>query len=207
MNPALLAVMISAMILVLLSLLPLGPAILIYKIFPDTKVVTNGPFSGLTLRSSGAFSIYFIVFLALAPFAIRTFNMVSLITSPSWTIVGKIKLIDSEGKSIPLLSIDKKILVTLTPDLIHVEKDYFKVKVPEIENSIPALTFSVGDLGSEVVNFENLGSYSISRDNDKKSITFDNPVSIRIIKADSAYSQKGALTPVKQSQALPVLTP
>ena len=42
-------------------LLPLVPAVLIYLIFPRTQVGLAGPFSGLTIRASGAFAAYFIV--------------------------------------------------------------------------------------------------------------------------------------------------
>jgi hypothetical protein len=39
-------------------LCPLIPAILIYRLFPETKVSVPGPLAGLTLRAGGAFAAY-----------------------------------------------------------------------------------------------------------------------------------------------------
>ena len=50
--------MFSFLLYVLYVLLPVVPAILIYKLFPDTKVTVSGPLQGLSLNTSGAFAAY-----------------------------------------------------------------------------------------------------------------------------------------------------
>src|SRR5215469_5170360 len=49
-------------LLALWVLLPLVPAILIYRLFPNTPVVAAGPLAGLRTNASGAFAAYLIVF-------------------------------------------------------------------------------------------------------------------------------------------------
>ena len=61
MSDALITVLIVLELLVLLGIwvaLPLVPAILIYRYFPDTQVVASGPLAGLTVKASGAFAAY-----------------------------------------------------------------------------------------------------------------------------------------------------
>ena len=44
-------------------LLPILPAVIIYRIFPDTKVAAQGPLRGLNIKTSGAFAAYVITVL------------------------------------------------------------------------------------------------------------------------------------------------
>ena len=66
MSDALITILIVLELLVLLGIwvaLPLVPAILIYRYFPDTQVAASGPLAGLTVKASGAFAAYLVVFL------------------------------------------------------------------------------------------------------------------------------------------------
>jgi hypothetical protein len=66
-------VMLSlALLQVLWVLLPLIPAVLIYRLFPDTKVGVSGPLANLTVRASGAFAGYLVVFLIVMPLVNRS---------------------------------------------------------------------------------------------------------------------------------------
>ena len=53
-----LAVVYSLCLYVLYVLLPLIPAILIFRLFPETKVAVAGPLQNLTLNATGAFAAY-----------------------------------------------------------------------------------------------------------------------------------------------------
>jgi hypothetical protein len=66
-NPA---VLYSFLLYVLYILLPLIPAVLIFRLFPDTKVSVSGPLQGLTLNTTGAFGAY-VVTAALGFFLVR----------------------------------------------------------------------------------------------------------------------------------------
>jgi hypothetical protein len=52
------AVVYSLCLYVLYVLLPLIPAILIFRLFPETKVAVAGPLQNLTLNATGAFAAY-----------------------------------------------------------------------------------------------------------------------------------------------------
>lgn len=46
---------------------PLLPAILIYSLFPNSTVAVSGPLANLTVRATGAFAGYLVVFAATFP--------------------------------------------------------------------------------------------------------------------------------------------
>jgi hypothetical protein len=50
----------SLFLYVLYVLLPLVPAILIFRLFPDAKVTLSGPLQNLTINATGAFAAYVI---------------------------------------------------------------------------------------------------------------------------------------------------
>jgi hypothetical protein len=183
MNDMLLAVLISIGLLLIVASLPLVPSTIIYRLFPDTVVAANGPLSGLTVRTTGAFSVYIIVFLCMVPFVYRTYDSISSLTSPSWTIQGNIILKDSNGRDIVDPATIKSLRVGLTPDIIETDGDSFTVKVPEIEHRIPNLTFSVGELGSKVVNVNKDGDYKIDRDTEHLAINIRSPIVVRLIRS------------------------
>jgi hypothetical protein len=43
--------------------LPLLPAVLIYRLFPNAPLVVTGPLAGLTIKTGGAFAAYLLIFL------------------------------------------------------------------------------------------------------------------------------------------------
>ena len=51
-----------ALVYVLAVVGPLVPAVLIYRLFPNTRVSVSGPLAGLTLRARGAFAAYLVTF-------------------------------------------------------------------------------------------------------------------------------------------------
>lgn len=52
------AVVYSFCLYLLYVLLPLIPAILIFRLFPETKVAVSGPLQNLTVKTTGAFAAY-----------------------------------------------------------------------------------------------------------------------------------------------------
>jgi hypothetical protein len=64
------AVFFSFCLYVLYVLLPLVPAIIIFKLFPDTKVTLSGPLQHFTINATGAFGAY-VATVALGFFLVR----------------------------------------------------------------------------------------------------------------------------------------
>jgi hypothetical protein len=75
------AVLLSFGLYLLYVLLPLIPAILIYRLFPDTKVAVSGPLAGLTMKASGAFAAYVII-VALGVFLKDTHTIIAGMAQP-----------------------------------------------------------------------------------------------------------------------------
>src|SRR5215203_3790530 len=115
-------------------LLPLAPAILIYRIFPNTETGLKGPFGNLSIRASGAFAAYFLVFLATIPLLNQMNGNLEGEFRPSWTIKGRILPQDENGNSIENITSDSDIVrITLQPDFVRVKNNLtFEAIVPEI---------------------------------------------------------------------------
>lgn len=60
----------SFLLYVLYVVLPLVPAILIFRLFPETKVTVSGPLQNLTVNATGAFAAY-VVTVALGFFLVK----------------------------------------------------------------------------------------------------------------------------------------
>jgi hypothetical protein len=90
--------------------------------------------------------------------------------------------------------------VSLSPSLLQIDGDQFRVKVPEFDGRVPVLTFSLGDLGSQVVNLDDPGDNAIDVDDEKKVIKVLTPVTIRL--SSTSYSATGTLEPA--AKTLPV---
>jgi hypothetical protein len=63
-------VLYSFFLYLLYVLLPLVPAVLIFRMFPETKVTVSGPLQNLTLNATGAFAAY-VVTVALGFFLVK----------------------------------------------------------------------------------------------------------------------------------------
>ncbi len=92
------AVILSFVLYALYVLLPMIPAILIYRLFPDTKVGIKGPLGNLTMKASGAFAAYIIVVL-LGFFLIQnTHEQITDMVHSSQTIIGYVH--DGNGRAL-----------------------------------------------------------------------------------------------------------
>lgn len=83
-------------------LLPIIPATLIFRMFPDSKLAVSGPFQGLSVKASGAFGAY-IVTVAMGYFLIQ-FIQESITASQGvavWTVVAGV-VHDDQGKTAPI---------------------------------------------------------------------------------------------------------
>lgn len=85
-----------------LTLLPLVPAVLIFKLFPSSRVNGQGPLAGIQWKLGGAFAAYVLVVLLL---------LVAMKVTPDeqgsevWTVEGRVELDGVEGISPNLLSV------------------------------------------------------------------------------------------------------
>lgn len=83
-------------------LLPVIPAVIIYKHFPDTSVGAKGILGGLKINATGAFGAYIITCL-LGVFIIKkALVFIEDASNKNWTISAQIRFADENGKELDL---------------------------------------------------------------------------------------------------------
>jgi len=82
-------------IYILYILLPLIPSVLIYKIFPDTKLTLSGPFQGLKLNATGAFAGYIVCCLIGYNIISRAMNAID--AKQTWIFNADVKLVKQDS--------------------------------------------------------------------------------------------------------------
>jgi hypothetical protein len=133
-------------ILALWVVLPLIPAVLIYWLFPGTTVAASGPLHGLTVKASGAFAAYLIVFVVVIPWAIANYNAVGGWLHPAWTITGNVRVLDKHGAEIhPSDSFYQKICIRTQPEVNSFLDPTFSITIPEGQRGIPKIYLEVPD--------------------------------------------------------------
>jgi hypothetical protein len=104
-------------------LLPIVPALLLYKLLPSTADV-SGPFHGMQIKLGGAFAGYFLLVLVIiyGPQRLKTEEKVE---DEVWTVRGKI--LDESGTTLP----EEKVTLSIHPSTVdYTENDgRFKMNV------------------------------------------------------------------------------
>jgi len=86
---------------VLWVVLPMIPAVIIYKIFPSTQVGVSGMLANLKINATGAFAAYLIILITAAIYWLG--NVQALIPDASyqtWEVTAFLRYVDAEGNSL-----------------------------------------------------------------------------------------------------------
>ena len=163
-------------------ILPLVPAVLIYRLFPDTAVAVSGPFANLTVRASGAFAAYLIVFAATYLFIVKqTEEVVVSFQRPFWTIKGRIVLIDKEGQEVTAESLIEKMRIRTDPDQFKVQSYRVQLSIPEVGGDLPAVIFEIPTWGRKEIDLRTTKEVSVDRL--RKTIEITKPIMIKDLSA------------------------
>jgi len=171
MDKHIIAVLLSFSLYALYVLLPLVPAILIYSIFPNTKVGISGPLGGLSMKAGGAFAAYVITVLLGSFLIIKTHDIIGGSVSHTWLVKATIELHDDEDnvitseKANDLLA---NLIVQTDPELISVKHEIVKMKLPAKEDDLPIIFLSIPKFGDQTIDLENFERVEI--DNFDKTI-------------------------------------
>lgn len=186
-HPEAIQVLVGMTLLVLTMLLPLVPALLVFKLFPDTKVAASGPLSALKVKTSGAFAAYLIVLLLATVMSKHTEESISTMTSPSWLIEGKVVVKTPDGKVVEDESAYSGLQITMDPRHYGGGGKTFWARVPEIDKRIPTVSLSMPTVGQQTIEPEQLPkNYSTRR------ISLEKPVVIQQIGTDAPYDPKAS---------------
>ena len=134
--------LVALELIVLLAIwvgLPLVPAIMIYRYFPETQVFASGPLAGLKVKTSGAFAAYLIVFLCILLLVNTTKDVIGSGMRPFWEIRGKVKLVDENGKPISGEDLLNTIKFEVVPDPLGHARGTLRLKVPQEGGDFPEI--------------------------------------------------------------------
>jgi hypothetical protein len=168
-------------------LVPLIPAILIYKIFPDTSVSTSGSLANFKINSSGAFAAYLATVLigiyALSDTQARILEIKNP-ASPTWTIKGNLELRDIDNNVVHHPAMFDQVCVSIKPEIFTSVDGNIHFKIPgTIEGQLPEriVIIDVTGFGRGNINLTSLDKADIQKiniDYENKTIHFKEPIKI-----------------------------
>ena len=161
-------------------LAPLVPAILIYKLFPATSVAVSGPLANLTVRASGAFAAYLIVFAATFPLIKNMESTFSGFQRSIWTIKAQIQMLDRNGVELNSFDNFSRVNVYTEPKPFSVNGNIVRMKIAEGDGEFPLLVVQAPSFGGKTIAVDR-GTPSFRFDNYNKTIEFVEPIKIQEI--------------------------
>jgi hypothetical protein len=162
--------------LILIVGLPLIPAILIYKIFPNTSIIARGNIGAITWNASGAFAAYVIVLMMIIMSPLMNIILSSAnFYKPAWTVEATIHGFNYQYHPTNF----KDINVIMRPDMHKISTGKAVLTIPHSDRSDwPIVTFTTTG-GSKELDLSTLKENDIEIDYYNKRIVILNPVVIR----------------------------
>lgn len=141
-------------------LLPLLPAILTFRLFPQTSVAVSGPFANLTVRASGAFAAYLIVFAATYLFLVKTIrDDIDSWKVPHqfWTVQIPVEFIGADGNKITnknsIMNVLSNMKVETKPDQHEFGSGTITLKIVPFEaGRLPLVTLKINRFADETID-------------------------------------------------------
>jgi hypothetical protein len=156
---------------------PLVPAILIYRLFPETKVAASGPFAGLTIRATGAFGAYITTLLIAYPLNLRLYSIMGSQLKPVWTLRAEVIASDAAGKPILYNGFYNGMRVSFAPDFQVMAGRQVKLSVPIDGDgrTWPTITIQVPNYGGVTIDPISFGG-RLEVDDFHKEIRIHGPI-------------------------------
>lgn len=173
------AVLLSLALYVLYVLLPMIPSIVIYRIFPDTKVSATGVLANLNFKTTGAFAAY-VVTVFLGFFLVQnTHHLIAQISNPTWTLKAKVELLNEDGTPYPNKKLLENLSVSIDPKLQRVSGEDVIMSVPGSKKSweTTQLRFDIPRFGYKVVAMGDLAK-NAQVDNYELIVKLKTPIAI-----------------------------
>jgi hypothetical protein len=175
MTPELTGALMIGVRYVVCLLAPLIPAVLIFKLFPDSKISLSGPLQGLSVKSGGAFAAYLITFLIALPMTSGISDFHDALLRPVWTVEAKVMIIDKDARKLPLKQFADELTAVVTPKLLRVGRTV-RLHVPITGKDLPLVLLEIPGFGAETID---LSSEEFERDEVNKKLILKDAVIIR----------------------------
>ncbi len=142
-------------------LVPMIPAILIFRIFHDTAVRITGPLLGVTVSASGAFAGYLVIVLLSQSWVKDSQGIVhSWMPPPHWVVTTEIKLLEANGQSFSHPDLMPKVSIYEDPEWVHINPftQTATINVVEGNSGLPRIFILVPGYGSKIIEPETLAA-------------------------------------------------
>ena len=100
-------------------LMPVIPAVIIYRYFPNTAVGAKGLLGGLKINATGAFAAYIITCLLGIFIVKKAFTFIEHATNKNWTVIAQVRFRDENNKPLKL-NADELEIMTLRTSAISI---------------------------------------------------------------------------------------
>jgi len=177
-------------------LVPLIPAILIYKIFPETKVGTEGLLGQLKINATGAFAAYLVV-IVVGYFIIQNIQKLinaSSVDNTAWFVKSNVVLLEKQGdvfvKSTKMTddSVRMRLDVKASPD--YSQKNLSEVSFPTYyKDGYSKISFTFPGYESQI---KALNPDSVKFDYEKRTIDLGK---IELKEIVQAYNNSSTIQP------------
>ena len=166
-------------------LLPLAPALLIYKLIPNNSVTAEGTYAGLKVKAGGVFAAYLVVFAGIFVLVDKAYDSVGASNRAAWTINGSFKLVDETGAVWhPSVDFFRKISVRMQPDMYSFQDNTFTIIVPEgNQGGVPKIY-----LDTDVGPFGPLKLGNVDRV--KKTYEIVEPIEVRVLPRNESADRR-----------------
>jgi hypothetical protein len=161
------------LVLIVWVLLPLIPAILIFKLFPDTRVAASGLFADLTVRATGAFAAYLIVFASIVGVMLPLKDDI-LNSEKPWEISGVVTVKTSDNQDVDKPEILESLLIETLPKSFSFDSGRFNKNAFYDPNF---LYFGIPNFGKTIIDMQNCKD-RIKIDRGRKRIILDIPITV-----------------------------
>jgi hypothetical protein len=211
MDKQILTVIFSFVLYIIYVLLPMVPAMVIYKLFPDTTITTSGTLSGWKVKTTGAFAGY-IITVVLGYFLVQnTHHLIAQINNPYWEVSAKVELLNEDGTQYHIKRSNDNLIDTLevmvAPRLQRVNSGTVHLIIPGSRKNweMTELKFEIPNYGYTQINLKEASKDAII-DEYSLSAQLSQPIKIVVDRqVVEGYNLDNA-TPLKASENGPKLS-
>lgn len=162
MDKQVIAVVLSFLLYVFYVLLPMIPSIVIYRMFPDTKVSASGVLANLNFKTTGAFAAY-VVTVFLGFFLVKnTHELIAQIGNPVWTLKTNVELLNVDGSQYKNSDLLETLVVSVDPKLQRINGNKVVLSLPGNKRSweTTQLKFEIPNFGYKILDVSEISDKS-----------------------------------------------
>ena len=158
---------------------PLLPAWLTFKITPNQTVGLKGPLQGLTVRTTGAFAAYLVIFLIVGTHVQDGISIIGSVAHPAWRVNANVRVLGPDDKPEQLLP-EQSIAVTFKPELHTTDNNRILLRIPYDRENWPLVRLQIPSFGgSEAIDLSRMKDSAMEINPFLKTAELKEPITVR----------------------------